>query len=521
MKYGVSTDIGAIPDELFQFAQRDMATCGNKLGAKPAGYFMDAWLRFKKNRASVAAAAIIAAIVLFGVFAPLASHYKISDADGIYAKVRPYNPLFAGLGIGFWDGTCKKVLNDKYQIYLAGIGMGAEDKDGQAASWAAGTASPWCPIASEGEEYLKEGGRYRNSRVDTYKLVGFKYLTVTMDEYESIKAWEARTGRSVLYPMVDTSGPWCDPYNADDANFWYRHAPNGMPVDEKGRKMDLETVMRGGLVDNYVRDKSGSVVYCLPRDKSMVQIRALYCNYYIYRHGYGPHHLFGADAQGYDILVRLACGVRLSLLLSLCVSLINLTIGAAYGAIEGYYGGAVDLIMERIADILGGIPFIIVATLFQLHMVNTGRVSTLTGLLLAFVLTGWISTAYTVRTQFYRFKNQEYVLAARTLGAGDLRLICRHIFPNAIGTIITTSVLVIPGVIFTESTLSYLGIVNFNGATQTSIGAMLSNGQGYLATDPHIILFPSAVISLLMISFNLFGNGLRDAFNPTLRGADE
>ncbi len=279
--------------------------------------------------------------------------------------------------------------------------------------------------------------------------------------------------------------------------------------------------MLDGLADNYLRDGEGNPVYYLPKDKSMVQIRALYYNYYIYRHGHEPLHLFGADAQGYDILVRLAHGVRLSLLLSLCVSLINLTIGAVYGAIEGYYGGAVDMFMERAAEILSGIPFIIVAALFQLHIANTGRASALTGLLLAFVLNGWTGMAYTVRTQFYRFKNQEYVLAARTLGAGDLRVICRHIFPNAVGTIITAAVLAIPGVIFTESTLSYLGIVNFNGATQTSIGAMLSNGQGFLATDPHIILFPSAVISLLMISFNLFGNGLRDSFNPALRGAEE
>ena len=142
-------------------------------------------------------------------------------------------------------------------------------------------------------------------------------------------------------------------------------------------------------------------------------------------------------------------------------------------------------------------------------------------LLFAFVLTGWIGTSRRVRTQFYRFKGQEYVLAARTLGASDARLMFRHIFPNTLGTIITSSVLVIPSVIFSESMLTYLGIVNLSGSSMTSIGAMLSDGQAVLAAYPHVIFFPAIVISLLMISFNLFGNGLRDAFNPSLRGVDE
>ena len=142
-------------------------------------------------------------------------------------------------------------------------------------------------------------------------------------------------------------------------------------------------------------------------------------------------------------------------------------------------------------------------------------------LLFAFISTGWVNEAASVRMQFYRFKGQEYVLAARPLGAKDRRLIFKHIFPNALGTIITGSVLSIPGVIFTESMLSYLHIINLETSALTSIGTMLSNGQGYLSTFPHIILFPALFISILEISFNLFGNGLRDAFNPSLRGADE
>ena len=175
--------------------------------------------------------------------------------------------------------------------------------------------------------------------------------------------------------------------------------------------------------------------------------------------------------------------------------------------------------MERICDILGNVPFMVVTTLFQLHL--SKKVGVVPALLLAFFITGWIGTAATTRMQFYRYKNQEYVLAARTLGASNKRLMFKHIFPNALGTLITSSVLVIPSVIFSESSLTYLGIVNLDSSSLTSVGTMLANGKNILSTYPHVILFPALFISLLMITFNLFGNGLRDAFNPSLRGADD
>jgi ABC-type dipeptide/oligopeptide/nickel transport system permease subunit len=236
--------------------------------------------------------------------------------------------------------------------------------------------------------------------------------------------------------------------------------------------------------------------------------------------GFYPMFIFGATVDGKDIFTQLGSGARLSFILAIVVSAINLTIGAIYGAIEGYYGGATDMIMERISDILSGVPFIVVATLFKLHLAD--KVGPLVSLLFAFVLTGWIGMAARVRMQFYRFKNQEYILSARTLGAGDRRIMFKHIFPNAIGTIITGSILSIPSVIFSESSLSYLNIINLETSGFKSIGTMLSAASSSKFTlYPYIMFFPAIFISLLMISFNLFGNGLRDAFNPSLRGADE
>ena len=244
-----------------------------------------------------------------------------------------------------------------------------------------------------------------------------------------------------------------------------------------------------------------------------------YSRYCYYKDGRTPSFLFGSDQFGKDIFGRLAAGARFSFLFAIAISAINLFIGAMYGAIEGYYGGAVDMVMERVSDILSGVPFMVVVTLFKLYVAD--KVGTVATLLFAFVLTGWIGMAGSTRMQFYRYKNQEYVLAARTLGARDGRIMFKHIFPNALGTLVTSCVLVIPSVIFSESSLSYLGIINLSTSSITSVGTMMANGQGSLSTYPHIIFFPALFVSLLMISFNLFGNGLRDAFNPSLRGAED
>ena len=206
----------------------------------------------------------------------------------------------------------------------------------------------------------------------------------------------------------------------------------------------------------------------------------------------------------------------MSLALGFAVSVINFIIGAVVGAIEGYYGGAIDLTLERVTDILSGVPFIVVATLFQIYLAD--RVGAIISLLFAFVLTGWIGTARRVRAQFYRFKGAEYVLAARSMGVSDRRIIWRHIFPNTLGTIITSSALVIPGVIFTESMLSFLGIVNLGGEGLTSLGTLLSDASGVWVNYPHLMLIPAAVISLLMIAFNLLGGALREGFDPEMKG---
>lgn len=223
-----------------------------------------------------------------------------------------------------------------------------------------------------------------------------------------------------------------------------------------------------------------------------------------------PRYLLGTDSSGRDLLKYTFAGLRTSLILGVCTFLFCFSFGLVWGAIAGYFGGWTDILMERFTDILGGVPWIVVMTL---AIVKFG--SNFLTFAIALCLTGWIGTSSLTRTQFYRYKNREYVLAARTLGASDGRLIFRHILPNAVGTIITSSVLMIPSVIFSEATLAYLQL-GLSG--MHSFGVILSDNQAFIETFPYLIYFPSAVMALLMISFNLFGNGLRDAFNPSLKG---
>lgn len=225
-----------------------------------------------------------------------------------------------------------------------------------------------------------------------------------------------------------------------------------------------------------------------------------------------PRFIAGTDKFGKDMFKQVFVGLRTSLLLGILTFAICFSFGLVWGSISGYFGGTVDLIMERFTDILSGVPWIVVMTLCVLNLGSNFFV-----FILAMCLTGWIGTSHLTRTQFYRFRDREYTLASRTLGARDARLIFRHILPNAMGTIITSSVLMIPSVIFSEATLSYLGL-GFNNLH--SLGVILSSNQGYLQTYPILIIFPSIIMALIMISFNLFGNGLRDAFNPSLKGSD-
>jgi len=523
-----NVDYNSIPREKFTFVNRGERISDKKFDDKPVSYFKDAWIRFRKNKASIVAAIIILLIILYSVVAPLLTvNFDHTFMDVYYAKKPPRNVALSSIGIA--DGATNRSFEEKGLIKAVSVGIGAEDHDGKGnVTLEEGLESYYQPMLKIGEGYEFNEIRgaapktYYEGRIDNYLETGFLYKSIEQNEYQNILAWQEESGLQVLYPLIEENE-----YNITptDANFWYK-TQKGTPVsvDEAGNVTKIKYAPGMVLEDNYKRDADGNAIYYEytgggSTETAQYKVRVLYYNYYRYVNGFEPEYILGTDSQGYDLSLRMAGGIRLSLLVAICVSVINLTLGAIYGAVEGYYGGAIDMVLERISDILNGVPFIVVATLFQIHL--SAKVGAVPSLLFAFVLTGWISTASRTRTQFYRFKSQEYVIAARTLGAKDSRIIWKHIFPNSLGTIITASALVIPGVINSESMLSYLGIVKLGSTETTSLGTLLSDANGIWTNYPHLMIFPALIISLLLICFNLFGNGLRDAFNPSLRGVEE
>ena len=517
-----------IPKEKFQFAQRTDFGHDKKLDTKPVGYFHDAFRRFCKNKGAVVGGIIIIILILFAIITPMCTPYTVDYYDTLYSGVSPKSKMFSNTS--FWDG-CEDVTIG-YKPFIVDYAVGLE-------------TGHFIVKNNEYETVEKGDETFYHYRRDTYYAPAFgNYKIITGAEYRRIQAYQNETGRQVIYPTVRLRERPDNP-NDTNANIYF-----------KVQKGSIEPVLdsEGNLIPNYwtvsslaadVKDRideydstriegadgilnaDGSrtyYVYAREVQGGNFEVRLEYYEYYIFKHVVDykdgitePYFLFGTTSDGKDILTCLSSGARFSFIFAILVAAVNLFVGAIYGAIAGYYGGKIDLVLERITDILSAVPFMIVITLLQLHMSSASQILIL---FIAFFLTGWIGMAGTTRMQFYRYKNQEYVLAARTLGARDRRLMFKHIFPNALGTLVTSCALVIPSMIYSETNLSYLGIINLESGKITSVGTLIAAGQASLSSTPFVALFPAVFLALLMLSFNLFGNGLRDAFNPSLRGSE-
>lgn len=224
----------------------------------------------------------------------------------------------------------------------------------------------------------------------------------------------------------------------------------------------------------------------------------------------GHMHLFGTDTLGRDIFTRLWAGGRVSLFISVTAVFVNFCIGVIYGGISGYKGGSVDNFMMRIIEVISGIPYLIIVIL--LMMVLEQGVGTM---VIAYASVGWTSMARLVRGQVMSLKQQDYVVAAKVMGAKPFRIIFKHLIPNTLSVVIVNITLAIPSVIFTEAFLSFIGL----GVPLplSSWGILASDGSMVFQTYPHQLIIPAICISLTMLSFNLLGDGLRDALDPRLR----
>lgn len=285
----------------------------------------------------------------------------------------------------------------------------------------------------------------------------------------------------VLLSLTAIIAPFCSPhtyYEQVEPMRTYVKLPPRIPVLEKL-----------GIFDG--RDSQGVDVYAE---------RGLEDEYFF----------FGTDTLARDQWSRTWYGVRISLYIGLLAVVINLCIGVTYGGIAGYYGGRVDNLMMRFTEIIGSIPDLVIMILFLL--VFKPGIFTMS---LAMVFTSWIGMARVTRGQVLKIKNQEYVMVSRTLGAKAYQIIFKHMLPNILPTIVVAITFNIPNAIFYEAFLAFIGLGL--PAPAASLGVLINDGYNSLRTYPYMMLYPTLVLSLLMLCLNLFANGLRDAIDPTMR----
>ena len=232
----------------------------------------------------------------------------------------------------------------------------------------------------------------------------------------------------------------------------------------------------------------------------------IYPSSYIWNHD----HILGTDALGRDILARLMYGTRVSLMVAFVSVLVNLVIGILYGGIAGYLGGVVDSIMMRIVDVISTIPLTLYVILIMM-IFGQGIQS----IVIAFGCVYWVDMARVVRGQVLGLKQQEFVLAALTIGSSSKTILLQHLIPNAMGSILVTATMLIPSAIFMEAFLGYLGIGLL--PPLASLGTMCNDANVNLRTSPHELFIPALVICLIMFAFNFVGDGMRDALDPKLK----
>ena len=289
----------------------------------------------------------------------------------------------------------------------------------------------------------------------------------------------------ILIMLLAIFGPGMTPYTYEEQNLAQKNLAPRIPVIEYTGVFDgsesISTTTGMKKVNYYFENKLTDVFYW-----------------------------FGSDNFGRDIWTRTWSGARVSLIIAVAAAVIDMVIGMSYGLISGYFGGKTDMIMQRFLEICNGIPRLVIVTLLLL-VLQPGMVT----IIIALMLTEWVSMSRIARAEMLKLKEQEFVLASHTLGAGSFFIIFREILPNIIGPIITQVMFSIPTAIFTEAFLSFVGLGI--PVPQCSLGSLISEGFNSFTTHPYQIVPPIIVMALLMLSFNLAADGLREALDPRMK----
>ena len=301
-------------------------------------------------------------------------------------------------------------------------------------------------------------------------------------------------------------------YQAPDGSYMYiTTALKVVSVSQDGQLGgQLKRVREEDAKSMTIYDVNGSEVALYYGGSTYVMADESTGNIYPSRLVWNKSYILGTDSLGRDILTRLMYGTRISLMVALMATLVNMVIGILYGGIAGYVGGTVDMVMMRIVDIISTIPLTLYVILIM-QVLGSG----LQSIIVALGSVYWVDMARVVRGQILSLKQQEFVVAAKTIGSSSRTILLDHLIPNAMGSILVTMTMLIPSAIFMEAFLGYLGI----GLQPplASLGTMCNDASANLRTSPHELLIPALMICAIMFAFNFVGDGLRDALDPKLK----
>jgi len=432
-------------------------------------YWQDAWLRLKANRRALVSLYIVIGLLLFAFAGPLIWRVDPAQQDVDQISIGPGADRSARVVGPFqpWDGVS---VDSEYMGADSGLRLAAEPTT-------LAVRLLW-PATANAAGYRVYRNHYPLSQTNSFGLPLADVTAGARLFYEDRLDLQARTYHYSIVAL-DEQGQLTDAFQSLEVDI--------------ARVITQEEALARGLASDPQAVQIGD------------EVRLAW-------------HPLGTDYLGRDMLARLMAGAKVSLFIGLLAPLLFVTVGVIYGAASGFVGGRLDQVLMRFADFVVALPFLLFMILFQVVFGIGPGESGIVPMLVALVVLSWPATARLVRGQILQMREEAYVSAARLLGASHQYMILRHMIPNTFGVILVTLTFAVPAAIFTEAFLSFIGM---GVAPPTpSWGSMCNEGLKNMLTHPHELIFPAAMISITVLAFNLLGDGLRDALDSRLRGAE-